>query len=428
MLARRDGAGCQKAAIFFLFVDSAKRLTVGAHMSLQTLEAALGQASEQIKPAQLHYASLFEDDGVTPKLFQPLWLIAPIEKEIEDTPELLELASRLSPHAVAQSLVHHLFAGLQPADIVANVVDFAGKNTCRTLRYIGLYGGGVSNQIILGEGVSVMPASQAPPSFARQWIFGIGRRGEPIFDARTSYRSTPPFRPNLALLIAQDEEIFVEPGAASAPALFSAAEKTTRAVRALTLAGGYPFVQSWQSSWLDHPAVPYEGFGGIGGTGTFDGPPQRRGDATPVDPKVAEEMFSKLKSLGSAVKIPIELATDRLRRSRAHQSPADTAMDLGIASEIILLHGVGGSELGFRLSFRGAYLLGRNPTERHTKFESFRSLYDARSKAAHSGTLSAKLLARLPEFDEICTAAIRAIVDRQEFPNWDELTLGSESS
>src|SRR6516225_5684131 len=64
----------------------------------------------------------------------------------------------------------------------------------------------------------------------------------------------------------------------------------------------YPFVQSWQSSWLDHPALPYEGFGGIGGTGTFDGPPQRRGDATPVDPKVAEEMFSKLKSLGSAAR------------------------------------------------------------------------------------------------------------------------------
>jgi Apea-like HEPN len=248
-------------------------------------------------------------------------------------------------------------------------------------------------------------------------------------DALTSYRSTPSFRPNLALLIAQDEEIFVEPGAASAPALISAAEKTTRAVRALTLASGYPFVQSWQSSWLDHLAVPYEGFGGIGGTGTFDGPPQRRGDATPVDPKVAEEMFSKLKSLGSAVKIPVELATDRLRRSRTHQSPADIALDLGIASEVILLHDIEGtSEFRYRLSFRGAYLLAGDPVERHKKFESFRSLYDARSQAAHKGTLNEDFHARLPEFDEICTAAIRAIVDRQRFPNWNELTLGSRSS
>jgi hypothetical protein len=134
------------------------------------------------------------------------------------------------------------------------------------------------------------------------------------------------------------------------------------------------------------------------------------------------------KSLGSAAKIPVELATDRLRRSRTHQLSADTALDLGVASEVILLHGVGGSELKYRLSFRGAYLLGRDPTERHVRFESFGSLYDARSQAAHTGTLSAKLLARLPEFDEICTAAIRAIVDRQEFPNWNELTLGSESS
>jgi hypothetical protein len=229
-------------------------------------------------------------------------------------------------------------------------------------------------------------------------------------------------------LIAQDEEIFVEPGAPSAAALISAAEKTTRAVRALTLASGYPFVQSWQSSWLDHPALPYEGFGGIGGTGTFDGPPQRRGDATPVDPTVAEQMFSKLKSLGSAARSPVELATDRLRSSRTHPLPADTALDLGIASEIILLHDVERSELRYRLAIRGAYLLGTDVTERHKKFAMFRSLYDARSKAAHTGTLSAELQARLPEFDEICTAAIRAIIDRQQFPNWNELTLGSGSS
>jgi hypothetical protein len=77
---------------------------------------------------------------------------------------------------------------------------------------------------------------------------------------------------------------------------------------------------------------------------------------------------------------------------------------------------------------QGTYLLGTDVTERHKKFAMFRLLYDARSKAAHTGTLSAELQARLPEFDEICTAAIRAIIDRQQFPNWNELTLGSGSS
>jgi hypothetical protein len=151
-------------------------------MSLQTLEATLGRALEQIQPAQFHYASLFEDDGVTPKRFLPHWLIAPIEKEIEDTPELLEFASRwlqfggsgakLSPHAVAQSLLYHLFAGLQPADIVANVVDFAGKNTCRTLLYIGLYGGGVSNQIISFRAeLAIVVARPSGATVRRVWRY-----------------------------------------------------------------------------------------------------------------------------------------------------------------------------------------------------------------------------------------------------------------
>jgi len=272
-------------------------------MSLQTLEATLGRTAEQIQPRQLYYSSLLEDDGVTPKQLLPHWLIEPIQKDIQDTPELREFATRqiqfggfgtrLSPYVVAQSLVHHLFAALKPAEIIANVIDLAGRNTCRTLQYIGLYGDGVSGQIILGESVSVMPAAEAPPSLAREWIFGMDRRGQPVLDARTSFRSIPLFRPNLALVIAQEAEIFVEPGAAVAATLSAIAEKTVRAVRALTLASGHPFVQSWQSSWLAHPAVPYEGFGGIGGTGTFDGPPQRRGAAAPVNPKLAEEMFFK---------------------------------------------------------------------------------------------------------------------------------------
>jgi hypothetical protein len=51
-------------------------------------------------------------------------------------------------------------------------------------------------------------------------------------------------------------------------------------------------------------------------------------------------------------------------------------------------------------------------------------MYDARSKAAHTGTLEAKMHGCLPEFDSLCSAAIRTIVDRRQFPDWHRLTLG----
>ena len=83
-------------------------------MSLQTLEATLGRTAEQIQPRQLYYSSLLEDDGVTPKQLLPHWLIEPIQKDIQDTPELREFATRqiqfggfgtrLSPYVVAQSI------------------------------------------------------------------------------------------------------------------------------------------------------------------------------------------------------------------------------------------------------------------------------------------------------------------------------------
>jgi hypothetical protein len=140
---------------------------------------------------------------------------------------------------------------------------------------------------------------------------------------------------------------------------------------------------------------------------------------------LAKKMYSKLINMNPKIRRPVELATDRLRRSRVHAPSVDTAMDVGIASEIILLHDVGGtSELRYRFSMRGAYLLGKDGNDRATKFEGFRALYDARSEAAHMGTLKKDKRDRLREFDSLCCSSIRVIVEKQEFPNWDDLTLG----
>jgi hypothetical protein len=73
----------------------------------------------------------------------------------------------------------------------------------------------------------------------------------------------------------------------------------------------------------------------------------------------------------------------------------------------------------------GAYLLGKNGPDRKAKFDTFRALYKARSEAVHDGHVDGKLLARLPEIDAACAAAIIKLVNLQNFPDWDHLTLCS---
>jgi hypothetical protein len=397
-------------------------------MSLQSIEAALVVAAAKIKPGQAHYPSLFEEDGVTPKFNLPVWLIDPVRQEIEQTPELLALSQRwlqcagsgqrLDPWNVARALLYRLFAGAQPAQVVADIAQFAKMETCAICICIGLYGGGLSSQFELGEGVTVMPAAAVPASFERELLFGIDRWGRPIPDRR----GLPRWRPSVALLISEQAEIFSE--GMGRTNLISASKKAERAVRALSLAGGHAHVRSWQTAWISHPAVGYEGFGGYSASGRFDAPPHPR-QGNPVEPELARAMYSKLAFLKPKVAYPVELATDRLQRSRIHPPSADALLDLGIATEIILLHDTGNeSELSYRFALRGAYLLATNGSDRLAKFESFRALYRARSQAAHTGTLKPGLLARLPEFDTLCAASIRAIVEAQGFPNWNDLTLG----
>jgi hypothetical protein len=429
-----------------LVIDDARQgNAAGIAMSLKNLEDALRQASEQIQPTQSHFSSaeLFEEDLSTPKERMPRRLLEPVRQAIEDTPELAALAdgwinvlgagSKLNSYRVAQALVHHLFSGAQergmgllpgrdPSEIVANIVDFAEKDKWRAWIYVGLYGAGVSTCIELDETTAVMPAVAAPPSIAREQVFGINRWGRPVVPTHLMFRIH--HAPDVALMISGEASKECPAENFHGDSHASMQEKIDRTLRALTLASGNAFVQSWQSYTIDHPAMPYEGFGMIGGSAAGLQSPPSRAPAAPVNPELARDMYTKLKSLAPAIRDRIELATDRLRRSRSYPVPADTALDLGIATEIVLLDKADNAELSYRLSVRGGYLLGKSPEDRHEKFQIFRALYNARSAAVHKGTIVTNQGARISEFDDVCTAAIRAIVDQNEFPEWDKLIFG----
>ena len=402
----------------------------GGSMSLASLKSALEAAQPALRPGQHHYPGLFEADGITPQRHFPFWLVEPIAGEIEKTIELQRLLTNglctinssrmISAWHIAQATVHRLLAGVAPDTIVSDVLDLAGADKCNNQTYVGIYGSGIEKRIDIDSDVAVMPAAMAPKSLARQLVFDIDRWDRAIF-----HPGIPRSVPNLAILVSQAVNPFQQQGNFDTHKVQHLEACVQNTIRALTLSSGCPFTRSWQASWIDHPSIPYDGIGGYAASGNAEEVPKRRPVSDqPVDALLAKHMYAAIDLLPDNVRAPIELATDRLRRSRVHGPSVDAALDLGVAGEIILLHPAADSELSYRFALRGAYLIAANNDDRKEKFEAFRAMYAARSRAAHTGTLNARHRARLAEFDNLCRAAICEIIERRSFPDWEDLVLG----
>lgn len=150
--------------------------------------------------------------------------------------------------------------------------------------------------------------------------------------------------------------------------------------------------------------------------------------AAPSDSRIAsadlKQTFDELRRFSAPE--PLQRAISRLGRARAASDGVERALELGICAEIALTHAdKGSSEIAFRLATRMAWLLGSTPDERVQIFREAKALYDARSKAVHEGRLSRRAQPDLVAGDRLVTRALRMIVARGAFPDWNRLTMGA---
>ncbi len=136
---------------------------------------------------------------------------------------------------------------------------------------------------------------------------------------------------------------------------------------------------------------------------------------------VALETFRGIESLARAI--------DRLGRARLAASSVDRALELGIAAEIALMHdhSPANTEITHKIGTRAAWLLGQDVADRETIFADMKKLYQARSQAVHSGTLSSRIAVDLDAADGLVARALLAILERGAFPDWTRLTLGGDA-
>ena len=126
----------------------------------------------------------------------------------------------------------------------------------------------------------------------------------------------------------------------------------------------------------------------------------------------------------------LRASIDRLELVLRPTHSVNQAIDIGMAQEILLLHGVSQSdrgELKYRFSLRGASLLGNNFKERKSLFKLLKRLYDLRSRAVHSGHIEGVASERelIASGSNLAAEMARKIIEIGGFPDWEELILSA---
>lgn len=142
-----------------------------------------------------------------------------------------------------------------------------------------------------------------------------------------------------------------------------------------------------------------------------------------VDPEETRAIFKNLQSFKKKDKAAMRTAIDRINNSWTWKSPAEQAIDLGIALEVLLLHdnSKDRGELRYRLSERGAKLLSQNGSEQLEYFRKLKTIYDLRSAAVHVGSIedSEATREKLAEAKNFCARIANKIIKLGGFPNWE---------
>jgi hypothetical protein len=130
-------------------------------------------------------------------------------------------------------------------------------------------------------------------------------------------------------------------------------------------------------------------------------------------------------------KAVLRIGLDRLSQALRKGQKTDKAIDLGIALEAMLLHGIGRDELSYRAAVRAATFLGGSADERLGTFKLVRDAYQLRSSAVHTGKVSegGKPLAVevLRDASITCAALARKLIERGSFPSWEsEYVVGTD--
>ena len=148
--------------------------------------------------------------------------------------------------------------------------------------------------------------------------------------------------------------------------------------------------------------------------------------------------------LNSNIPENLDRAIRRWRNSLTQRNPVDQMIDLRIALEALYLADHISLELGFRLSNRAAWHLGKDVEDRKELQKLFKTIYDMSSTSVHSESINDRKIRKVTNLDrtefitksqDLCRDAILKFLKSKNLPTkkgdwsdyWSDLTLGGET-
>jgi hypothetical protein len=336
----------------------------------------------------------------------------------------MSMTAPINTGSFASALIERVIDGADPSKALDDLKCFVSKKSCDVYVLMAVDGVDMPFNVELEDGVTLMPARNTPATLARETLFDLDRQGKIIFRGTVVSRRVTP----TAALLVKFHTTVIGTGERDQREFKTLTDeillKRDHVMAALTLSGAdcAPYVAS-ETSWIDHPAYPYSGFGYLGCGTHVVLPPLKK---IHVDGPATKALYQKIKTTPDADRTIIMRAIGRLGRSRSHVLPVDRAIDLGIATEMIFLHDQNDQgELRFRTALRAAWFLGDDRVSRRAVFDCIRKAYDARSAAVHTGKLGGQgLIENLPRADVYCADAMRRLLDAGGFPkDWNSVVL-----
>jgi len=151
---------------------------------------------------------------------------------------------------------------------------------------------------------------------------------------------------------------------------------------------------------------------------------------TPTDFERLRDLYLLFCSLNPNHRQHLRLPLERLSRAVRRLDRVDSAIELGIALEALLLNDMDEErgELTLRFRLRGARLLGQTPEERAIIYGVLGQVYRLRSHAVHRGTIPEQLGGTsaadiLGEGSRLAARAIETLIRQGQNPNWEQITL-----
>lgn len=335
-------------------------------------------------------------------------------------------------HMLPHLMIRRVMSGKSAESLVAEAREFAASPTSATEYYASIAGVTVSDTVSLGDNIDLIPWADVPDGLQKT-AFSGGSSHEAGFSISSFVNRPATATSAIRARSAEYQILFSSHDDAKAATETAGEERALRQVvvndvvrcitalstRTVAVIGGWS--QFDREIANDIASASYEY-----GSTLFESA-VRAASSKPIalDGVSLAGLFRRFDKFKESEKVVMRVALDRLIQAIRRQNTVDKAIDLGIALEVLLLHGINDrGELRFRTSIRGATFLEGTKSERLESFKLLRAAYDLRSEAVHSGVLKTEKKGPPPEqvleeAIDTCAAIARKLIDRGSFPDWD---------